>query len=148
MEARLWTALLLAAVFSMHGLQCGAADSPWEHGSTSLGAAASVGVPVAAIQTVVSAGVPDHSHVGPMHGVRDAGASGSTSLPSPWQDAHVLVVCLAVLLVGLTIRGASARIRGMAIPFVRGPPGPCRWSTGLSRQPRPPDLSLLCLLRI
>jgi hypothetical protein len=156
MGARLWTALLmLAAVFSMHGLQCTAGDSAVEHVSTPLGAAASVGAPAAAIHVgTVAAAISDPWRVAATHGARDAASTGSTGLPAPQapqapgHDAHVWAVCLAVLLAGLTILGAVALLRGMAVPLIRGSPTPSRWLTGWSRQPRPPDLSVLCLLRI
>lgn len=148
--ARLWAALLLlAAVFAMHGIQCAAAGSAPEHGFTSLGEAASVGVPVASIHVgPVADAMPDHGH-GAATQMADAdGATGSSGLPAPWHDAHLLAVCLAVLLAGLMALGAVVLRRGVAIPPVRGSPTPSRWPTGWSRQPRPPTLSALCLLRI
>ncbi|WP_431521209.1 DUF6153 family protein [Blastococcus capsensis] len=150
MGARLWTALLLlAAVFAMHGVRCVAAEPALAHGSTSLDAVASIGAPAAAIHVgAVTAEKPAHSHAAATHGSRDVAATVSTDLPAPWHDAHVLAMCLAVLLAGLTILGALTRVRGMAIPLVRGSPPPRRWLTGWVRQPRPPDLSALCLLRI
>ncbi len=148
--ARLWAALLLlAAVFAMHGVQCMAAGSALDHGSTSLGAVASVGAPATAVHVGgVAEARPDHGLVAAAHGAEDVGATGSTGGSAPWHDAHVLAVCLAVLLAGLTILGASALRRGGAVPLVRGSPMSARWPTGWARQPRPPDLSALCLLRI
>lgn len=148
--ARLWTALLLlAAVLAVHGVQCVAADPSLVRESTTLGAVASVGAPGAAIHGgVVAATMPDHSHAAGADVARDAAATGSTGLPAPWHDAHVLALCLAVLLAGLTVLGASALFRGMVVPLVRGSPGPGRRLTGWARHPRPPDLSVLCLLRI
>ena len=148
--ARLWAALLLlAAVFAMHGIQCMATGSALEHGSTSLGAAASVGAAAASVHVgPVADAMPDHGRVAATHGAGDAGTTGASGLPAPWHDAHALAVCLAVLLAGLTFLGASALRRGVAVPLVRGSPTSARWPTGWARQPRPPDLSALCLLRI
>lgn len=148
--ARLGAALLLlAAVFAVHGIQCVAAGSALEHGSTSLGRAASVGVPAAAVHVgAVADAIPDDLHAAGTHGSGDAGATGSSGLPSPWRDAHVLAVCLAVLLAGLTILSPWALGRGVAVSLVRGSPPSSRWPSGWSRPPRPPALSALCLLRI
>ncbi|WP_407062152.1 hypothetical protein [Blastococcus montanus] len=148
--ARLWAALLLlAAVFAMHGVQCVATGWTLEHGSPSFGPAASVGASASSAHVgAVGDAMPDHGHVPDTHGAGDAGATGSSGLPAPWHDAHVLAVCLAVLLAGLTSLGALVLRRGLAVPLVRGSPTPCRWPRGWSRQPRPPALSALCLLRI
>ncbi|WP_442929297.1 DUF6153 family protein [Modestobacter sp. VKM Ac-2978] len=148
--ARLWAALLLlAAVFAMHGVQCVAAGSAQRHGSTSVGAAAAVGVPAASVHLGPVAGaMPDHGHGAATPEADADGATGSSGLPAPWHDAHVLAVCLAVLLAGLMVLRAVVLRRGVAIPPVRGSPTPSRWPTGWSRQPRPPTLSALCLLRI
>ncbi|WP_442928877.1 DUF6153 family protein [Modestobacter sp. VKM Ac-2980] len=148
--ARLWAALLLlAAVFAMHGIQCAAAGSALEDGSTSLSAAASVDVPAASVHLGPVAGaMPDHGHGAATPEADADGATGSSGLPAPWHDAHLLAVCLAVLLAGLMVLRAVVLRRGVAIPPVRGSPTPSRWPTGWSRQPRPPTLSALCLLRI
>ncbi|WP_407937435.1 DUF6153 family protein [Modestobacter caceresii] len=148
--ARLWAALLLlAAVFAMHGIQCAAAGSALAHGSTSLSAAASVDVSAASVHLGPVAGaMPDHRRVAATRGAADADATGSSGLPAPWHDAHLLAVCLAVLLAGLTVLAAVVLRRGSALPPARGSPTPSRWPTGWSRQPRPPTLSALCLLRI
>ena len=149
MATRLWTALLLlAAVFAMHGVQCVASDPAVEHGSSSLAAVSAVGGRAAAVHLTAAAGMPDHFGVATAGGVRDAAPTPSSGLPAPWHDAHVLAVCLAVLLGGLTILSAVARLRGRAIPLVRGSPRRrCRFAAW-SVRPRPPDLSVLCLLRI
>lgn len=147
MATRLWTALLLlAAVFAMHGVQCATSDSVVQHGSSSLSATSSVGGHVAAAGLTAAAGMLDHSDLTAAGGARDAAAS--TGLPAPWHDAHVLAVCLAVLLAGLTVLRAVARFRGRAILVVRGPPRHGRRFAAWSLRPRPPDLSVLCLLRI
>jgi hypothetical protein len=149
MATRLWTALLLlAAVFAMHGLQCVASDPAMEHGSSSLAAVPSVVGGHAAAVHLAAAGMPDHVDVAAAAGVRDAAATASTGLPSPWHDAHALAVCLAVLLAGLTILGAVARLRGRAIPLVRGSPRRGRRFAAWPLRARPPDLAILCLLRI
>jgi hypothetical protein len=147
MATRLWTALLLlAAVFAMHGVQCVTSDSAMEHGSASLATVSSVGGHAAAVQ--LAAGMLGHFDAAAVGDVPDAAAIASTGLPEPWHDAHVLAVCLAVLLAGLTVLGAVARLRGRAILLVRGPPRPGRRFAAWSLRPRPPDLSVLCLLRI
>lgn len=148
--ARLWAALLLlAAVFAVHGMQCVAAGPVFEHGSTSLGVAAPVGVPAGSVHVGhVADAMPDHGHAAATPGGADADVTGSSGPLAPWHDAHLLAVCLVVLLAGLTVLGAVVLRRGGAVPPVRGSPTPSRWPTGWSRQPRPPTLSALCLLRI
>ena len=150
MRARLWTALLLlAAVFAMHGVQCVAADPALAHGSTSLLAVASSGAPVAAVHVrAVAAEEPRHSHGAAAHGAEEVAATGSTGPPAPWHDAHIVAVCLAVLLAGLTVLGAVRRLRAMAVPPVRGSPPSRRCLSRAAMQHRPPDLFALCLLRI
>ena len=148
MATRLWTALLLlAAVFAVHGVQCVASDPSMEHGSSSPAAVASIGDHAAAVH-LAAAGMPGHFEVAAAGGVRDAAATASTGLPAPWHDAHVLTVCLAALLAGVTVLGAVAPLRGWAIPLVRGSPRRGHRFAAWSLRPRPPDLSVLCLLRI
>ncbi len=149
MATRLWTALLLlAAVFAMHGVQCVTSDPAMEHGSWSHAAAPSVLVHAAAVHLAAAEVPPGHAEVAAVGGVRDAAATASTGLPAPWHGAHVLAVCLAVLLAGLTVLGAMASLRGRVIPLVRRSPRCGHRFAAWSLRPRPPDLSVLCLLRI
>ncbi|MCZ2818538.1 DUF6153 family protein [Modestobacter sp. VKM Ac-2984] len=142
---RVWTALLLlAAVFGVHGVQCTTVGPSLEHASVTHALTASADVPAAAAQVAVAAAMPGHHHAAPQ-GADEAGVTGSLA---PWHDGHVLAVCLAVLLAGLTVVGALARLRGLAARLVRGSPSSPHRTTGWSWQPRPPDLAELCLLRI
>ncbi|MCZ2805027.1 DUF6153 family protein [Modestobacter sp. VKM Ac-2983] len=142
---RVWTALLLlAAVFGVHGVQCMAVDPALEHASVAHALTASVDVPAPVGQVAVVAALPGHHSAAPQ-GAGEAGATGSLD---SWHDGHALAVCLAVLLAGLTVAGTLVRLRGTVVRLVRGSLSSPRWTTGWSRQPRPPDLSVLCLLRI
>ena len=144
MASRLWaTLLLLAAVFATHGVQCVTSDSAMEHGSPSLAAVPSVVGHPAAVHLADGTEMPRHSDAAAADGGRDAAV---TLLP--WHDAYVLIVCLAILLAGLTVLGAGAHFRGRAVPPVRGSPGRGHRFAAWSLWPRPPDLSVLCLLRI
>ncbi|MCZ2839775.1 hypothetical protein [Modestobacter sp. VKM Ac-2985] len=144
---RVWTALLLlAAVFGVHGVQCTMPDPTLGHESVTVAPTASVDVPAAAAAgpIVVAAAMRGHQHAA-LPGTGGAGDPGSLA---PWHDGHVLAFCLAALLAGLTVMGASSRLRGLAVRLAGGRPTSPHCTTGWSRQPRPPDLAALCLLRI
>lgn len=150
---RLWVLLVLAAVFSMHGLQCLAGNSALDHNAVPALAASSVGdasTTTHAAGVIAAAASPGTTAA---HAALELAAAFSpanllVSHP-PAHDPHLLsAVCLAVLLTGLTILTAVALRRWVAVQFVRGSPSISRSLTGWPIQPRPPDLSALCLLRI
>ena len=141
---RIWVVLLLAAVFSMHGLQCMAAP---EAGHASMGAAAGTSG-----TTAMGAAPGAETLVG--HLVAAGRAAGAAALPTgndlPGSAAAGLwVVCLAVLFTGLGLVGAALMLLLRSGLGPRSPtphPQPV-WRTGWARPPRPPDLFSLCLLR-
>lgn len=154
MGARLWTALLiLAAVFVMHGLQCAAAPAAGD-GSVANPAH------IAAAPHLGPAGTttPDHLPVAPDAGGPDGALSGHAGTadapvdaghggaPHDWA-AHLWTACLAVLAAALAV------LLALGLPRVvrSGAPTPARGRVHLPvwlTPPRPPDLSVLCLLRI
>ncbi|MGY2082471.1 DUF6153 family protein [Blastococcus sp. SYSU DS0539] len=146
---RLWVLLVLAGVFSMHGLQCMSADGGPGHGAAHGTASSPVEVAVAASHPglgAVAAAFATAAHAGP-----EVAASRSVGLPGlhlPARDAQVWAACLAVLLAVVTVLGALARLRRAAALFVRGPPSRSRRPGGTTTPLRPPELSALCLLRI
>ncbi|MCW2741628.1 MAG: exported protein of unknown function [Blastococcus sp.] len=144
MSARLvWVLLLLAAVFSMHGVQCVAAHGEDGHGSTGSITAALVesaaSAPVA-MGHQVSGDVP---RVAPLAAIAVLPHDSSTG-----DDAGLWAVCLAVLMTGVVLLIAVALVRREAAFLLPARAVPALWHTGWSRLPRPPDLSALCLLRI
>ena len=134
---RTWVVVLLAAVLLMHGIP---AMAPGE------GSASSSHVEMSAL--------PDG--VGPlplaaMPGAESAAAHGEETTgrdsPSHPMSSHAWNACLAVLLVGMALL-AAAIARGLARQPLNHrtaahPPVSTPWTT----PPRPPDLSVLCLLR-
>ena len=137
---RMWALLLLAAVFSMHGVQCVAADAGAGHAPATTSAHAVV-EPLHPVESML--GVAARHLTGP------AGAMPGALDDGP--PAHVsgfAVVCLAVLLTGVALLGVTSLLRRHgAFPLQpRAPTALAR--TGWFRLPRPPDLSALCLLRI
>ena len=143
---RLWVLLVLAAVFSMHGIGSISAD----RGSAPRPAATAedgVGVSDGSSMSMETSGA---------HRVQLTSASADSSVatgPGPVNDQrhataeHFLSVCLAVLLAGLLWFVPAASFSKVA-GSVRGMEARPRPDTGWFRPPRPPDLSSLCLLRI
>ncbi|GHE12158.1 DUF6153 family protein [Klenkia taihuensis] len=133
-----WALLLLAAVFSMHGLQCAAAEPT----STSTASAE-------------HAVVGDHASLGSMDtGVAGAPAHGAEHHDPAGHSAalHALMVCLAVLAGGVGVLLAAlavwlARRRARAAPaaVLRAVH---RAADRLRALAAPPDLARLCVLRI
>ncbi len=144
----MWVLVLLAAVFSMHGVQCPAADSHAGHGVVAP-VHASVDYLERAGLAASPALVADQDWSGAL-----AGMTGLVSRPgmprdgAPVHGATFWSACLAVLLAGLALLGIGVFIRRVLAPFVRSRAPSVLWHTGWSRLPRPPDLSALCLLRI
>jgi hypothetical protein len=155
-----WVLVLLAAVFSMHGLQCVAADSgapAWAHGTghsvaavgpddvlhlvgsdaamVSVGnmsvSAGDMSAPPAAAVTAAMVGVP----------------LGWSHDSSPHGSGHLWAWCLAILAAGLAalLLALIGSLPGIRLPRPRRVTG--RAWAWLS-PPRPPDLYSLCLMRI
>lgn len=147
---RVCVLLLLASVFSMHGVQCVAADVDAVHGTTgaahasddlSAGALAPLMDPaLAAVGDLMSGAVS-----GPVVLVVAADMSQNGL---PLHSAAFGAVCLAALLAGVVAMAAAAFIRRAPPSRVRARAPASPWHTGWSRLPRPPDLFALCLLRI
>lgn len=146
---RLWSLLVLAAVFVMHGVQCmeafpdnghvamaPAGPSPAMERPSGLDAAPdAMAVGLAFTSAVV------HSVGGPISGVlpvdRDSG-----------HGADLWALCLAVVVGGLVLLGVLGLLRRGAVTPVRGSPSPLSASRVIANALRPPELSCLCLLRI
>ena len=140
----MWVLLVLSAVFSMHGLPAMAVAIQPDTGS------AHVQTPVAAGEAVrdLLPGVPA-AHPG-----GDAATTGPASAPvgqeSPRSGAaHAETPCLGVLVAGLTLLGALLLARRVTASAARGGAfGPTLSWPVQARPLRPPDLAVLCLLRI
>lgn len=146
---RLWSLLLLAAVFVMHGVQCMAADVDGGH--------AAMAPVVASVETGHSSGLEAaadgaaagvlitvavvHSVAGPL----DAGLPVERDLG---HGADLWAMCLAVVVGGLVLLGAMGLLRRGAVTPVRGSPSRPSATVIIAGPLRPPRLSSLCLLRI
>ena len=145
---RMWALLLLAAVFSMHGVQCMASDMNAGHGTAASAMTvvhgAALAEPVWPTSTVVG-----HQLSGVVPGgVSVTAMSGLPHGSPPMPGAAFGAVCLAVLLTGVVLLGVAVLVRRAPASIVRARAPSARWNTWWSRLPRPPDLSALCLLRI
>jgi len=154
MRARLlWTLLLLAAVFSMHGLSCAAADSAMTGTSTHT-STATAHSPSAASGSIVElvvagAAMPD---MDAGHSTDQPGGHSSDQPGGHSSAAHALMVCLAVL-----AGGVGAVLAALAAWLSRR-----RLGTIYTRAARhvrvvvdraaacapTPELSRLCVLRV
>jgi hypothetical protein len=148
MRTRWWVLLVLAAFFSMHGVQCIAADpGAMKHMGASAGAVASAGTPIDMVSSPAGHGAPSTAA---LHSTTDAGAGdlSPSGHGSPMNSAmsHLGAACLAVLsatlaaLVAVVIALATASF----VPATR--PSAPRWTQRLSPL-RPPDIFFLCVLR-
>jgi hypothetical protein len=145
---RVWALLLLASVFSMHGVQCVAAGVDSVHGMSG-GAHASA-------ELSAWEQVPDSAHAAEGHlssgavagPVVLAVAAGMSQEGLPLPGGAFGAVCLAVLLTGVIALAAAALIGRAPASRIRARAPSSLRHTGWSRIPRPPDLSTLCLLRI
>ena len=149
MSARRFCALLLlAAVFSMHGVQCVVADAEAGHGLTST-AHAWTGVVAAAPSAGAALNVLDHGRSDAVQVIAGLASIAGTPVGGlPSHGATLWAVCLAVLLTGLVLLGFVAKIRTPWARAVRARAPSPLWRAGWFRIPRPPDRSALCLLRI
>ena len=138
---RLGTLVLLIAVLSMHGVQyvTAGAHGPAVVADDHMVAAAAVTVP-SLVALADDVGMTMEQPVAP-----SAVAAGS--LPGHSIPAHVWSLCLAVLLAGLAVL-AAALARRTPAALVRASSSRPRGPVLRSLPPRPPDLSVLCLLRI
>lgn len=151
MRARLlWTLLLLAAVFSMHGLSCVAADSEMTGmsmtGMPVTGASASAGEPESAAVGMVLA----LEHSAP---AAQSDAGHSTGAPDGHGTAaHALMVCLAVLAggVGVVLAALAAWLaRRRLLTVYTQVTGAVRVVVDRAVACAPtPELSRLCVLRV
>lgn len=149
-----WVLLLLAAVFTMHGLQCAAADSAAPsggHGAVHALAAAEPGPVLHLVGPVAAMASADHMTASPP---ATAGAAVTVGVPpgaghdsSPHGAGHLWALCLAVLVAGLAVLFLALVRRSPAtgLPLLRRAVGRALGSVG---QSRPPDLYSLCLMRI
>jgi hypothetical protein len=141
---RMWVWLVLAAVFSMHGPQCMAADTHHaDGGSVHVQALAWPEAAAPALLPIMEAH-PDVI-VG-MAGMRPAPASQE---PPASGAAHAWAACLAVVVSGLTALASLAGLgrRTTSAGWDRTLTVSRSWSARAHRL-RPPDLAALCLLRI
>lgn len=158
MAVRGWTALLLlAAVFAMHGLQCLSAGTEHTAGHR---AAAVAAAPAGLLEggshpAMVDPGLDAHSGVddGPHATVMVAAALSAGLLTADHGSmpagagVHLWALCLAVLAAGLAVLFALLLPRLLTLL----PAAWARLRTHASAGPallRPPDLHVLCLLRI
>ena len=146
--ARMLALLALAAVFSMHGLQCVAGEPGDSHGDMALmqgplsaGSDGGTMLMSSAVDVITGNG----AHVGAT-AVDGTPTTGHT----PFHNAvHALAVCVAIMLSGFAVLGALLVVRRSAHLTDRGPVRIRARSWWTSTQLlRPPDLASLCLLRI
>ena len=141
---RLAILVLLFAVFSMHGAQYASAcvhDAVALTADHALDAAAVTGLVLGPVTLADDAGMA----MAPEPIAAASGAAGT--VPGQSLPAHVWSLCLAVLLAGFALLGAAfARCTGA--PPLRQSLSRFGSTVLKSRPPRPPDLSVLCLLRI
>jgi hypothetical protein len=147
--ARLLALLILAAVFSMHGLQCVAADAGTTHPDVEAAHGPLVEVAESVVLSMAAAmadGVGGSAHLDALES-----SSAASGHPGPMHSVvHVLTMCLAVLMAGLAAMGALLLLRRVSAATAADVGALVRarswWSSVEAR--RPPDLAALCLLRI
>lgn len=142
---RLTILTILVAVLSMHGVQYmtgGPHRSAAVTAEHPVDAPASTALPLVAVALAADVGTATASQLAVAASAVMTGTGPGHGIP-----AHVGALCLAVLLVGLALLGAALVRRTRAVP-VDGPASGPLDPTRRSRPPRPPDLSVLCLLRI
>jgi hypothetical protein len=155
MRGRLgWVLLLLAAVFTMHGLQCAGADSAdpsGAHGPIHAIAAAEPHPVLHVVGPVTAMASADHMTASPLAAAVTAATVGvplgTDHDSSPHGAGHLWALCLAVLAAGLAVLLLALVGRSLAIrlPLLRRAIGR---ALGSFSPPRPPDLYSLCLMRI
>lgn len=150
---RAWILLLLAAVFTMHGLQCAADDSGTASATHAISHAGGVGGhepvlhPDALGAALTSA---DHRAASPLTAaVAPAPASvpvGAGHDSDPHAAGHLWALCLAVLAAGLAALSLALAGRLLEVGLPRARPHHRSLRAWLSPL-RPPDLHSLCLMR-
>ncbi len=137
---RTW-ALLLAAVFLMHGAPSTATEPIADRGGASLAAHTAMVAPQNGVDTSSEATPLGYPPVA----ARDAQPQEGPTSHS--MATHLWTACLAVLLAGVALFAAAALRRTRPALQQRGSGGRVRGSPSLVGLPRPPDLLALCLLR-
>lgn len=145
---RSWVLLLLAAVFSMHGVLYtpadpgagGSAAQPVQHGKGLSFGDLVLPAPHEAVDALQVAG----SGAAPIV-VADAPSEGT---PGHGAAGHLWTLCVAVFLAGLALLAVALAVRRATPSVVHGGMSRLHSTRGWFRLPRPPDLSSLCLLRI
>jgi hypothetical protein len=148
-----WVLLLLAAVFTMHGLPCAAADSGGPSGAHdtihAIGAAGPH--PVLHLVATGAAMASDHTTASPLAAAVTVATIGmplgADHDSTPHGSGHLRAWCLAVLAAGLAVLllALVGRSPGTRLPLPLRAIGRA-W--GWQSPPRPPDLNSLCLMRI
>ena len=132
---RLFAVMALVALFSMHGTPALAAD-----GSPPPDAA---GMSMSAPSDLLTEAAD-----GRAGGLDESGRHPTESpLPEHGAQSHFWAACLAVLLAGMTLLAAAARLRGTGTSLLRTSAVRASRLSGWMVPPRPPDLHVLCLLR-
>jgi hypothetical protein len=139
----MWVIVVLAAVFSMHGLQCVTADANVDNASMGSMHGSAMTLPDSVFSTHLL--VPMDAH----HGGVDLGSAPADDGPAGQGAVHAWAVCFAIAVAGLALLPVLALLRSRTSAarsdrgLVRAPP----WSRR-AHPFRPPDLAALCLLRI
>ena len=142
---RLVILVLMIAVLSMHGAQYMSAGAHGPAAVTAehpIDAAAATALILAPLSLVDDVGMTMAAEQLAAPSLVAAGTMPAHSLP-----AHVWSLCLAVLLAGFALLGAALARRTTA-GRVHASLSPSRVPVLRFSPPRPPDLAVLCLLRI
>ena len=131
---RVFAVLVLAAVVCMHGTPALGADGAGHRDAL-------VDMTVAAPSGLPGAHLLDQPGALALSGLQPV----TPLTPGHDVDSHVWAACLAVLLAALALLAAAVGIGQRARPLLRGPT--VRTLSGWTVPPRPPELSVLCLLR-
>ena len=138
---RIGVLLVLTALFWMHGFQSMAVDNA----HADMASVPVLTLPASAAPTSPPIVSDDHlrsvsTTLGPTAADQESPAPGA---------AHALAACLAVLATGLTFLGALRHLRksGASVSRDAAPDRRRSWAARVQRL-RPPDLAVLCLLRI
>ena len=152
MHSRRWWALfVLAAVFTMHGLQCAAVEMSGMPGDHGVVASAPVDGYIVSSSDVLGPSAVDGTPLLAAAGAHNAPllspTSGHVPDAEPHGSAHALwTLCLAVLAAGLiafmAVTGARVRLARQHLTLFNA-----LRALAAVPAPRPPDLYSLCLLR-
>ena len=115
---RMWALLLLAAVFSMHGVQCMATDVA-DHGMTEAGHVPSA-LSVQAVEIDSALAAAPHLSPATMSAAMTIAVAADLSPDgSPPHGSALMAVCLAVVLTGVSALAAAALIGRASTSSVR-----------------------------